>query len=281
MKNIKILSGLILIIFFCIGIQSEAADKPAPEELNSFTFYYPNGTKINFYDIRQQLINCIYPPKACRSEYETSQEFEERKQKCPPCNECNCDNVTSLKDIYFLIPVASMKYDADNFKFIIVAGAGYKIFASKSRLEPVHILEPKHDNTKLHEEIEAFIGANPSDRTDYVNRFAESPYIYKRTYVDSFTREYFTNAILDTRHDGIGSGNEVIYSIRFEADSPIEKARRLDTMADQLVFMIRGDMIYENTKNISDLTRIKNVFYIKKIALFNLATEEAIISATP
>jgi hypothetical protein len=271
------LSGLILIIFVCIGFPSEAANKPAPEELNSFTFYYSNGTKINFDEVRNELINCIYPKKQSRNEYETKQEFEERQRKCP----CIEGNVTSLKDIYFMIPVASMKYDADNFKFIIVAGAGYKMFTSKTRIEPVHILERKHDNTKLHEEIEAFIGANPSDRTDYVSRFAESPYIYKRTYVDSFTREYFTNAILDTRHDGIGSGNEVIYSIRFEADSPIEMARRLKTMKNDLVFMIRGDMIFENSKGISDLTRIKNVFYINKIALFNLETGEAIISATP
>jgi len=278
MKNKKILFGLMLIIFFCIGFPSEATTKPAPEDLNSFTFYYPDGKKINFYKIRKQLINCIYPSKATRNEYETAQEFEERQQKCP----CLKDNITSLKDIYFLLPVASMKYDADTFKFMIGAGTRYHMFASKSRVEPVHILEPKQDNTKLHEEIEAFIGANPSDRTDYANRFADSAKSpLKRTYADSFSRAFFTLAILSTQHDRIGSPDEVVHSITFEADSPIEKARRLNTMADQLVFMIRGDMIYENSKNISDLTGIKNVFYINKIALFNLETGEAIISATP
>lgn len=280
MKNKKIFLGLCLLMILCVGFQSEAASKPAPDELNSFTFYYDNGTKINFADIREQFINCIYPPKATRNEYETKQDFDERQRKYP-CTACNCENFTSLKDIYFMIPVASMKYDADKFKFTIEAGAGYRIFASRTRMEPVNILETTNDNTKLHAEVQAFMGVNPSDRMDYANRFADSPYQFKITSAESFSRAFFTSALLSTKHDDIGSPHEVMSSITFEADSPIEQARRLKTMEDKLVFIIKGDMIYELAKSISDLTRIKNAFYINKIILFNLETKEAIISATP
>jgi hypothetical protein len=283
MKNKEILLGLILIIVLCVCFKSEAASHPVLGELYSFTFYYNDGTKINFDEVRDRLINCIYPPKERgRSEYETRQEYEENKNKCA-CPESNCENIATLKDVYFMIPVESMRYDADKFKFTIVADAKYKMFASKSRVEPANIIEArkKYYNIRLNKEIKPFMAVNALDRIDYVNRFADSPNLYQRTYIDSFTREYFTNAILDTRHDGIGSGNEVIYSIRIEADSPIEKARRLKTMGNNLVFMIHGDMIYEDSGSTSELTRVQNVFYVDKIILFNLEIGEALISATP
>lgn len=281
MKNNKILLGLILIIILGVCFKLEAANKPAPEELNSFTFYYHDGKKINFDEVRCQIMNCVYPKKWKKGEYETRPEFEERKNKCSCPNDC-CENVTVLQDIYFLLPIESLKYNTDRSKFEIIADAGYKMYSSKSKIKPADTSEMKnYYNTKLNEEIEAFMGVNPSDRTDYVNRFADPLNKYQRTYVDSFTREYFTTVIFDTRHDGVGSANEVINSIRFEADSPIEQARRLKIMENNLVFMIRGDMIYEYAKKDGDLTRLRNVFYVDKIILYNVELNDALISANP
>lgn len=281
MKNQRILFGLILIIILGLNFQLEAANRPAPEELNSFVFYYHNGEKVNFDEVRCQILNCAYPQKVKKSQYETREEYEERKNKCS-CPAKKCDDVTMLRDIYFLLPIESIKYDSDRFKFEMIADEGYKMYSSSTKIKPADISEMKKlYGTKLNENITAFMGVNPSDRKDYINRFGDPTYKYQRTYVDSFTRAYFTNVILDTRHDKVGSADEVITSIRFEADSPIEQARRLKTMQSNLVFKIHGDMIYQYAKTNGDLTRLRNVFYVDKIMLYNLDLNEALISANP
>lgn len=282
MKNQKTLSVLILIVILLVCFQSSASAKPGPEELNSFTFYYSDGKKVDFDDVRTQLIQCIYPTgEPARGGYETKQEYEERKTKCA-CPPCNCDDVVTLKNIYFLLPVASMKYDPDHFTFKIVADLKYKMHASKERVAPLSITQAREFyNTKLPNEIKPFMVVNAPDRMDYVNRFSDGKNPWQRSYVETFTHEYFTNVILDTRHEGMGSDNETIYSISFQADSPLEKARRLKTMGNDLVFMIHGDMVYKDASGIGDLTKVRNVFYVDKIILYHSGIADPLISATP
>lgn len=283
MKNRKIiLSVLFLIMIFFACFASQASARPTPEDLNSFTFYYSDGKKVNFDEVRETLITCIYPPEEPkRGGYETQQEYEERKIKCA-CPPCGCEDIATLKDIYFLLPVASMQYDADNFMFKIVADLKHKMLATKTRIDSLSLTQAKEFyNTKLHKEIKPFMVVNAPDRVDYINRFADGKNPWQRSYVDSFTREYFTNVILDTRHEVMGSDQETIHAISFQADSPLEKARRLKTMEHDLVFMIRGDMVYRDASGIGDLTKVRNVFYVNKIILYHSGIADALISASP